>query len=374
MRKLYLALFLLYGCSKHGISLLDDTPFPPVTFTNVVNVKNFGAVGNGITNDTHAFELAMDKADSVKLPVFIPIGTYRVRLKLSHDGLNIIGEQQPGSAVSIGSIILGKIDCNAKKNISIQNLGVDSRNQLGPSDDAAVASADFTDSLVLHQQFKNLSIIGDGYNSFKHGLLCQAGSDISIKNVTISFFYHGIAIRASNVNIDSVYANYCGFTSVVVKSDHGENLHTENVSVNHVTIKGDPSDLYNKGGAILIISYGDPLSITRNILVQNIHSVYGGEACVEVQQNQGIVSGVVIQDCFSENQGDNSVRACYDVNGGSNITFSNCTANNSLGYGFRSINNATNVKVINSFEKNSHVSAWTGKFTYLQLNGQEIIK
>lgn len=366
MIRRYFILLLICGCCK--------TNTPPLNQLVWINVRNFGAVGDGVVDDTKAFELAMIKADSARLPVYVPIGIYKARVQLSHDGLAIIGEQQPNAEVTTGSIILGLIDCNYKKNVTIENIGIDSRNQLKVTDDAALISGVNSDTLVLHQQFRNISIMGDGYMAYKHGILCQSGSDIIIRNVTVSSFFHGIAIRSSNVNIDSVYANYCGFTSVVVKSDIGNNQHTENVSVNHVTINGDTSNPYNRGGMVLVISYGGSASRTNNITVQNVNSKYGGEACVSVQQVKGIVTDVSISNCFSEGQGDSPSRACYDVSGGNNINFYNCTANNSLGYGFRLTNNATNVKVVNCFEKNSNIGAWTGAFTYLQLNGLEIIK
>lgn len=358
---------LLWSCYK------SNTPVVTIELPHV-NVKDYGATGNGITDDTHAFELAMDKADSLKLPVYVPIGIYKARVQLSHDSLKIIGERQPGTDVASGSIIRGLVDCNYKKYVSIENIGIDSRNQLRATDDAALTSGVYANSLVLHQQFKNISIIGDGYMAYKHGILCSVGSDIIIRNVNVSLFYHGIAIRCSNVSIDSVYTNNCGFTSIVVKSDHGDNILTENVSINHVSIKGDPNDAYNRGGVIMITSYGDPASITRNVTVQNVRSSHGGVACVLVYQNQGTVDNVSIQDCSSENQGDISSRACYDVAGGSNITFTNCTAKNSTGYGFRSTGVVNNIRVINCFESNSKAGSWTGKFQYLQLNGIEIIK
>lgn len=91
--------------------------------------------------------------------------------------------------------------------------------QLGANDDAALTSGVIADTLVLNQQFKNISIIGDGYTTYKHGMLCQAGSGIIIRNVTVSSFHHGIAIRSGDVHIDSVNTYNCGFTSIVVKSD-----------------------------------------------------------------------------------------------------------------------------------------------------------
>lgn len=337
-----------------------------------INVKDYGAIGNGIVDDTQAFNLAMQKANSKHLPVYIPSGIYKAEILLAYDSLNIIGEKQPNQNLSNGTVILGSINCNNKKNVSILNLGIDSRGQLG-SRDAALSSGDGIDSVLLHQQFKNISLIGDGYMDYKHGILCQTGRDITIKNIIISFFYHGIAIRSSNVVIDSVNAFSCGFTSIVIKSAETLNAHTENVSVNHVTINGNPNDAYNRGGLVLVQSY-ENLSRTNNILIQNVNSTNGGVACVAVQQVKGNVDNVMIKDCTSENQGDANTRACFDVDGGTNITFSNCTAKNSLGFGFRSLGNVSNIRVVNCFENNSMGGRWTGNYKYLQLNGIEIIK
>lgn len=368
MKRHYLILFIvLCACSKY-------TPAPSDIAFHYVNVKDFGAIGDGIIDDSYAFESAMNKADSLKLPVYVPVGIYKARIILPHDNLQIIGQKQPGESVSDGTVILGLINCNYKKNIVIENIGIDSRKQLRATDDAALTSGPIVGKLVLNQQFKNISLIGDGYMAYKHGILCQAGSGITIKNVNVSLFYHGIAIRSSNISIDSVRANNCGFTSIVVKSDLGDNQLTENVSVNHVFINGDPNDAYNRGGTIMITSYGDTSSKTRNITIQNVRSSYGGVACVWIYQNQGVVDNVLVEDCVANGQGDSNTRACFDIAGGSNITFSNCTATNSTGYAFRSTGTVANIKAINCFASNSGVGHWIGTYTYLQLNGIEIIK
>ncbi|MDP3665106.1 MAG: glycosyl hydrolase family 28-related protein, partial [Sediminibacterium sp.] len=135
MRHQYLILLLFWGCSKS-----NHAPKQEPDIYIQVNVKDFGALGNGIANDTHAFELAMDIADSLKLPVYVPVGIYKARVQLSHDSLRIIGQRQPGADVTSGSIILGLIDCNYKKYVSVENIGIDSRGQLRATDDAALTS------------------------------------------------------------------------------------------------------------------------------------------------------------------------------------------------------------------------------------------
>lgn len=360
-------LILFAGCSKPEAPVLREPDFPNV------NVKKYGATGDGITDDSRSFELAMRMADSAKLPVYIPAGIYKVRLTILYDNLRLVGQLQPDEQVNTGSIILGKIDCNYKQNITIENLGIDSRGQLGITEDAALTSGINADTLQLHQKFKNLTIIGDGFAGYKHAILCQSGADIMIKNMIVSGFYHGIAIRCRDVNIDSVIALNCGYTSIVVKSDLGHNHLTRNVVVNHVTIKGNP-DKYERGGSVLVVSWGSPLSITENVSIENVTSLYGGEACVLVRQVEGLVRNVSIKNCRADFQGDSNQRACYDVDGGTDISFTNCVTNHALGFGFRSHGNARNVRVMNSYEYGSLSGNWYGSYQFLELNGITLVK
>jgi hypothetical protein len=374
--KTFIAFFgflLLFGCSNKTIEKPATGPRIPMDAPGFVNVRDYGATGKPGTDDTQAFNLAMKAADSLHKAVYIPIGIYEADLVLTADNLKIIGEKQPDEMLAGGTVIKGKINCNRKKNITIENLAVDSQGELGPADAAAVFSGDGADTLVLNQTFRNLTIIGDGYTSYKHGMLCQVGTGITMRNIIVVNFYHGIAIRSGNVSVDTVYSLNCGFTAIVVKSADGANRLTENVSLNHISIDGNPNDPYSRGGIVLVQSF-DPVSITRNVRVQNVTSKNGGIGCVVVEQRNGMVDQVLIENCNSNNQGDIATRACYDVAGGSNITFRNCAATNSRGFGFRSMGDVSNVRVENSYEHHSGAGSWTGTFRYLQLNGVEIIK
>jgi hypothetical protein len=367
MNKLLLAfLLLVVSCTKNSDTPID-TPAPRI------NVKDYGAKGDSTTDDNAAIVAAMAAAHQKRIPLYFPAGKYNARIQLSFDSLQIIGEARPGSSWTNGTIILGLVDCNYKKNTTIQDLGIDSRNRLLPGDDAALSSGKLAGDQPLNQTFRNISLIGGGYNEFKHGILCQAGSDIRISNIVVSNFYHGVAIRSSNVNIDTVSALYCGFTSIVIKSAQGKNVLTQNVSVKNITITGDPNDVYRRGGVVLVQSYNDE-SISQNITIDNVKSYWGGEAVVEVQQLAGIVQNVTITNCYGENCGDNPGRAAFDIIGGKAITLTNCNTVKSNGYGFRSSSNPVNLSVKSSFESGSAAGAWLGNYKYLQLNGVEIIK
>jgi len=54
--------------------------FPLPDIPNVFNVRNYGATGDGTTDDTAAIQAAVNAARAVKAPlVYLPHGTYRVK-------------------------------------------------------------------------------------------------------------------------------------------------------------------------------------------------------------------------------------------------------------------------------------------------------
>ncbi len=54
---------------------------PVTNFTNVLNVKNYGAKGNGTTDDTSAINSAISKAPSGSV-IYLPAGTYRLTKRI----------------------------------------------------------------------------------------------------------------------------------------------------------------------------------------------------------------------------------------------------------------------------------------------------
>lgn len=50
---------------------------------DVVNVKDLGAVGDGVTDDTNAFQNAITQSASTKKPVYVPYGIYKISQALT---------------------------------------------------------------------------------------------------------------------------------------------------------------------------------------------------------------------------------------------------------------------------------------------------
>ncbi|MBU3744002.1 MAG: hypothetical protein FGM61_05545 [Sediminibacterium sp.] len=185
--------------------------------------------------------------------------------------------------------------------------------------------------------------------------------------------YHGIAIRSSNITADSIEAISCGFTSIIIKSAESKNAITRNVLVKQVTISGNSANPYERGGMILVQSFADN-SLTENIEIRDVNSTNAGIAAVSIDQVKGKIQQVKIYNSIANRQGDIADRACYEVKGGNQILFNNCSSSGARGTAFRCSGNATQVRVEQSFENASGMAAWQGNFSYLQLNGVEIIK
>jgi hypothetical protein len=72
---------------------IEDVPEPIAQPENALNVKDFGAAGDGIADDWAAINAAIRAALSSGKIVYIPEGTYRIDtlMKLEEDGINIQG-------------------------------------------------------------------------------------------------------------------------------------------------------------------------------------------------------------------------------------------------------------------------------------------
>lgn len=60
--------------------------------TDVENVKDYGAVGNGTTDDTTAFQNAITASNTSKKPVYVPAGKYKITQTLSLNGRSMVGD------------------------------------------------------------------------------------------------------------------------------------------------------------------------------------------------------------------------------------------------------------------------------------------
>lgn len=118
-----------------------------------VNVLDYGAIGDGVTNNYSAFTLAIASIPAAGGILYIPAGTYYLGtsgLLISRSNLTIIGEGMPQVSTNLynlsgGTILQGTVVIDGN-NIAVSSLGVD----CGTTYVTARNSGNGIDALVIH--------------------------------------------------------------------------------------------------------------------------------------------------------------------------------------------------------------------------------
>jgi hypothetical protein len=100
---LFLSLsYFLFACSfpSFTTSSGENITFPPDA--NILNVKDFGAEGDGKTDDTNAIQAALDAGSNKNTILYIPNGTYQVSKRLHfYRYFSVQGQSQSGTIIKL---------------------------------------------------------------------------------------------------------------------------------------------------------------------------------------------------------------------------------------------------------------------------------
>ena len=148
------------------------------SFTDILNVKDFGAVGDGVADDTEPIQGAIDEAVPTKAGIFIPPGVYRTRqLDLSSIGAQSDSERFGFSIRGAGQVsVLKCIDSDVQDTPFIK---------LAPDSGSLDRTPIFMDDLAL---------LGEGCLNTV-AMTLHGGQDYSqFRNLYISGFRAGIIL------------------------------------------------------------------------------------------------------------------------------------------------------------------------------------
>ncbi len=257
----------------------------------------------------------------------------------------------------------------------MRDLGID---LFGVNDTDGIVCANTTPTGV-YQVVENVFILGNGYAAQSHGILASGSNHLMLRNIKVRSFYHGLALRCSFVNVDSVESYACTGNTIIVKSEtpSGDAMH---VNITNVSISGNAADAYQRGGPIRVQSANDG-NFTLWVNISNVTAQNVGEACIMIERAlettyRGTVGNVQVTNVTSYNGGDSAARADFDVVGGTDITFVNChSLSRAAGYGFRVRNtdNAARVRVFASSSASGGAGRYTGVFDRLELDSLGLI-
>ena len=202
-------------------------------FADVVNVKDFGAKGDGVTDDTAAIQAALDFAGGKNsVSVVFPFGVYRVSAQLDIPSNCIVDGM--GSIVEVdGDITLFRVAGSMGEEIP---LGAEAT-----SGDTALTTAQphglsVGDMALLWSQRNALSeSAGDFRLGYHQGSRCYFAEPVSIKAVTAEntvtlqkgLLFPGYRTDASQ-DVDTGRS-----TSTLSKLNFSENVAIQNMAVRH---------------------------------------------------------------------------------------------------------------------------------------------
>jgi hypothetical protein len=150
---------------------------------SAVNVKDYGAKGDGVTDDTTAFQSAVV---SGALQVFVPQGTYICNKINIPAYVHIIGAGRESAIV--------KYKSSATTNISMFQF----LNSSGAIADNKYANR--ISNLTLEG-----TVVDDGFDEFRHLILCQGISHFTIDNCILRGFQgDGLSIRNGNIEAENI--------------------------------------------------------------------------------------------------------------------------------------------------------------------------
>jgi len=96
----------------------------------IVNIKDYGAVGDGVADDTLAVQRAITNSTGV---VYIPAGTFKITGVTLTAGKQLIGENRATSILKLGAALAGTgmINATYANNIVVENLTIDGGSLVG---------------------------------------------------------------------------------------------------------------------------------------------------------------------------------------------------------------------------------------------------
>lgn len=221
----------------------------PTSSVGVFNVRDFGALGNGLANDAPAVQSALDCAKKFDGTLYLPPGRYlcreaivcgnlRSRISIIGDGANV---SQLFFTDGSEGIVLGFEQDGAMQpfGLTMLNVGLVARGRCGNALSIDYGAPEITsDHYQPSTQIRGVSVISDNLGSWSNGIVIADAWNVSMTDVFVSgdsangvwnnMSGHGIRFERMCVNAHLLNVR-CNFWAVGLFYQNASGPNTEGI-------------------------------------------------------------------------------------------------------------------------------------------------
>lgn len=262
-------------------------------FGDVVNVKDFGAVGDGVTDDTNAVQLAVKYCVTNKKPMELT-GIHRITNTIDVDGTIYI----TGNGYYSGFFVDGTISGDAAFRIKGDDSHLKDFRLYGKSPSGFKLQG-INNRKVSRTLFENLDFEGLTTTDYiDQCIWLWTSSHTTIQNCSFNTTGYGI-ISQYGYYANDVLINGCSFDNMLtdaVEANSGGSVTSERWVISNCTYDGG-AGYPNRGAEHRFVgtaAVNDVIIIGNNILRA------GGDSAIHIESNGGrtIVSSNTLRDCY----------------------------------------------------------------------------